>query len=128
MAHLWVQIQHPSHIWIRCSNISTAQLHYSTYGHIFPMARINTEWDIYRVFATKSDRISLTTLDLSSTNIYRKMQCATASISISKFGNYKSDFCNLLTVTTEHSFTEIHLLFTVLNASIFIQNGSKTEI
>jgi len=28
MAHLWLQIQHPSHIWIKCSNICTAQLHY----------------------------------------------------------------------------------------------------
>jgi hypothetical protein len=56
------------------------------------------------------------------------MQCATASISISKFGKYESDFCNLYTITTEHYFTEIHFLFKVLTPRIFIQNGSKREI
>jgi len=92
------------------------------------MAHINMERDIYRVFVSQSDRLYPTTLDLSSNNIYRKMLCAIASISISKFGNYESDFCNLLIVTTENSFTEIHFLFTDLTPRIFIQNGRKTEI
>jgi len=90
------------------------------------MARTDMEWDIYRVFASQSDRIYPTTLGVSSNNIYRKnAMCHSIHQYLKIWQLWK--WLLQLTVTTENSFTEIHFLFTDLTLRIFIQNGSKNR-